>query len=80
MEKPEIILAEPPVAKRGRRGGKVASYIETLRNEYPGQWALYTKNAKHASYFYTLKKNYSDLQVRTARTEEGTDVYLRVNV
>jgi len=77
--KPTIELADPPAQSRGRREGHVMKFINTLRTEHPGQWAVYARNAKHSSYIYTLAKKHSDISVRTHRHDGQIDVYIKVD-
>lgn len=76
---PIIELADPPTASRGRREGHVMKFINTLRREHPGQWAIYARNAKHSSYIYTLAKKHEDISVRTHRHDDQIDVYIKVD-
>jgi len=77
--KPIIELADPPAVKRGRPTGPIQRYIETLRQDHPGQWACYARGLKHGSYFYTLRKHHSDVSIRTHRIDGKVDVYIKVD-
>ena len=70
----KIKLEDPPASKRGRHAtsGALQTYIKTLREEHPGQWAVYSRSQKHVAYMYALKKSNKDLEVATRKNADGT--------
>ena len=77
----KIRLETPPDSKRGRHAtaGAIQTYIKTLREEHPGQWAVLDRKKKNIAYLYALKKQHKDLEVTTRKNTDGTHgVWLKV--
>jgi hypothetical protein len=77
----KIRLENPPDSKRGRHAtsGAIQTYIKTLREEHPGQWAVLDRKKKNIAYLYALKKQHKDLEVTTRKNTDGTHgVWLKV--
>jgi hypothetical protein len=78
----KIRLENPPDSKRGRHAtaGAIQTYIKTLREEHPGQWAVLDRKKKNIAYLYALKKQHKDLEVTTRKNTDGTHgVWLKVS-
>lgn len=69
-------LVEPP-ARRRRSGGHITRYIDGLREQHPGEWALYPELFKSPAYFYHLARKDPGLTVRSHSTPEGVKVFLK---
>ena len=77
----KVRLENPPDSKRGRHAtsGAIQTYIKTLREEHPGQWAVLDRKKKNIAYLYALKKQHKDLEVTTRKNTDGTHgVWLKV--
>lgn len=69
----KIVFENPSPASRGRNGGAVTSFIARL-SETPDKWAVYIRDAKFISYYYSLAGQRNDLRV-SVRANKGTDTH-----
>ena len=74
-----IVFENPTPAKRGRNSGSVQEFITKL-SDTPDKWAVYTRTAKHFSYYYSLASKMSNLQIAVRRNADGktNTVYMMV--
>ncbi len=74
-----IVFENPSPASRGRSGGAVQSFIARL-SETPEKWAVYTREAKFISYYYSLASQRNDLKVSVRQNKDGKTftVYMMV--
>lgn len=61
-----IVFEDPTPAGRGRNGGNVQTFIQKL-SETPDKWAVYTREAKYISYYYTIASQRNDVKVAVRR-------------
>lgn len=66
----KIIFENPSPASRGRSGGAVQSFVTRLL-ETPDKWAVYTRDAKFISYYYSLASQRNDLRVSVRANKDG---------
>lgn len=57
-----IVFEDPAPASRGRHNGNVQGFLDKLA-ETPDRWAVYARNAKHISYYYTIASKRNDIKV-----------------
>jgi len=65
-----IVFENPTPATRGRNGGAVQSFIARL-SETPDKWAVYTREAKYISYYYSIASKRNDLRVSVRQNKDG---------
>lgn len=65
-----IVFENPTPASRGRNGGAVQSFIARL-SETPDKWAVYTREAKYISYYYSIASKRNDLRVSVRQNKDG---------
>lgn len=74
-----IVFEDPAPASRGKNGGNVQSFLAKL-SETPDRWAVYSRDAKHISYYYTIASRRDDVKVsiRHNGTNKTHTVYFMV--
>jgi topoisomerase IA-like protein len=79
MNNKRIVFENPSPASRGRNGGAVKSFIARL-SDTPDKWAVYTRDAKFISYYYSLASQRNDLRVSVRANKDGDTftVYMMV--
>ena len=79
MNNKRIVFENPSPATRGRNGGAVQSFVARL-SETPDKWAVYTRDANHISYYYSLASQRNDLRVSVRANKDGNTftVYMMV--
>lgn len=65
-----IVFENPTPASRGRNGGAVQSFIARL-SDTPDKWAVYTREAKYISYYYSIASKRNDLRVSVRQNKDG---------
>ena len=61
-----IVFEDPAPATRGRNNGNVQGFLAKL-GETPDRWAVYARDAKHISYYYTIASRRNDVKVAIRR-------------
>lgn len=77
-----IVFEEPTPAMRGRNGGSVQSFLAKL-SDTPDKWAVYARDAKHISYYYTIASKRNDIKVairRNGNTKTHTVYFMVLGV
>jgi hypothetical protein len=79
MNNKRIVFENPSPATRGRNGGAVKSFVARL-SDTPDKWAVYTRDANHISYYYSLASQRNDLRVSVRANKDGNTftVYMMV--
>ena len=74
-----IVFENPTPSKRCRRNGSVQEFITKL-SETTDKWAVYTRTAKHISYYYTLASKAGNLKIAVRTNPDGKTytVYMMV--
>jgi hypothetical protein len=65
-----IVFEDPAPASRGKNGGNVLAFIDKL-SETPDRWAVYARDAKYISYYYTIASKRKDVKVAIRRNGSG---------
>jgi len=65
-----IVFENPSPASRGRNGGAVQHFIARLSGT-PDKWAVYTREAKYISYYYSIASKRNDLRVSVRQNKDG---------
>jgi len=67
----KIVFEEPTTAQRsGTRASQMRAYINEL-SKSPDRWAIYARNAKSATYFYHIGKEFPNLRISTRTNPDG---------
>jgi hypothetical protein len=74
-----IVFEDPTPASRGRNNGNVQGFLTKL-GETPDRWAVYTRDAKYISYYYTIASKRNDVKVAIRRNgnSKTSTVYFMV--
>lgn len=60
-----IVFEEPTFTQRsGTRASQMRAYINEL-SKTPDKWAIYARNAKSATYFYHIAKDFPNIRIAT---------------
>jgi hypothetical protein len=68
--KKRIVFEDPTPSLRGRNGGSVQTFLNEL-SETPDKWAVFARNAKHISYYYTIASKRNDVKVAVRRNSDN---------
>ena len=70
----KIVFEEPTTAQRtGTRASQMRAYINKL-SKSPDRWAIYARNAKSATYFYHIAKEFPNLRIATRTNTDGKTI------
>lgn len=74
-----IVFEDPTPATRGKNNGNVQGFLAKL-SETPDRWAVYSRDSKYISYYYTIASQRDDVKVaiRANGNKETHTVYFMI--
>lgn len=68
-----IIFEAPPASRAGAAPGALTGFLQNLDVNHRGKWVRLSKNKKHISYLFGMRKNkFPNMEIVTRKNDNGT--------